>query len=244
MFKELTYDEAYYYKILIELGFNEEFEKYIEYLENELEDYEGFYLDLIYNQSNTSNIISLLNNFILDKKINESKVFEKVRLFLLDKLNNNEIDLEKTIESLDLLSFYFLEDDSMDEWDAWDAYYDYELGYLDGYNLDLLKVVRSYLETGKIENYEISYVSKEDKKRKLKLGLYVLLFDLFIYLIGFIILIFIKLINANWVDFSFAIILVFVLSITTITTTLYLLDWYYIDIFIDFIKSKIKKKHE
>ena len=104
MFKELTYEEAYYYKILIELGFNEEFEKYIEYLENELEVYEGFYLDLIYNQSNTSNIISLLNNFILDKKINESKVFEKVRLFLLDKLNNNEIDLEKTIESLDLLN--------------------------------------------------------------------------------------------------------------------------------------------
>ena len=163
MFKELTYEEAYFYKILIELEFNEEFEKYIEYLENELEVYEGFYLDLIYNQSNTSNIISLLNNFILDKKIDESKVFEKVRLFLLDKLNNNEIDLEKTIESLDLLSFYFLEDDCMDEWDTF--YADYELGYLDRYNLDLLKVVRSYLETGKIENYERSYVPKEDKKR-------------------------------------------------------------------------------
>ena len=242
MFKELTYEEAYYYKILIELGFNEEFEKYIEYLENELEVYEGFYLDLIYNQSNTSNIISLLNNFILEKKINESKVFEKVRLFLLDKLNNNEIDLEKTIESLDLLSFYFLEEDSMDEWDAF--YEDYELGFLHDHNLDLLKVVRSYLETGEIEDYEISYVFKEDKKKKLKLGLYVLLFDLFIYLIGFVILLFIKLINENWVDFSFAIILVFVLSITMITTTLYLLDWYYIDFFFDFIKSKIKKKHE
>ena len=107
-----------------------------------------------------------------------------------------------------------------------------------------------YLRSGdKIEDYEISYVSnsyvpKEDKKKKLKLGLYVLLFDLFIYLIGFIILIFIKLINANWVDFSFGIILVFVLFITTITTTLYLIDWYAIDIFFDFIKSKIKKKHE
>lgn len=241
MFKELTYEEAYFYKILIELEFNEEFEKYIEYLENELEVYEGFYLDLIYNQSNTSNIISLLNNFILDKKINNSKVFEKVRFFLLDKLNNNEIDLEKTIESLDLLSFYFLEDDCMDEWDTF--YADYELGYLDRYNLDLLKVVRSYLETGEIEDYEISYVPKEDKK-KLKLGLYVLLFDIFVYLVGFLFLLLIKLINENWVVSSFGIIIVFVIFITTITTTLYLLDWYIVDIFFDFIKSKIKKKNE
>ena len=242
MFKELTYEEAYFYKILIELEFNEEFEKYIEYLENELEVYEGFYLDLIYNQSNTSNIISLLNNFILDKKIDESKVFEKVRLFLLDKLNNNEIDLEKTIESLDLLSFYFLEDDCMDEWDTF--YADYELGYLDRYNLDLLKVVRSYLETGKIENYERSYVPKEDKKKKLKIGLYVLLFDVFVYLVGFLFLLLIKLINENWVDSSFGIIIVFVIFITTIMTTIYLLDWYVVDIFFDFIKSKIKKKNE
>ena len=242
MFKELTYEEAYFYKILIELGFNEEFEKYIEYLENELEVYEGFYLDLIYNQSSPLNVISLLNNFILDKDIDKSLVFEKVRLFLLDKLNNNEIDLEKTIESLDLLSFYFLEDDCMDEWDTF--YADYELGYLDRYNLDLLKVVRSYLETGKIENYERSYVPKEDKKKKLKIGLYVLLFDVFVYLVGFLFLLLIKLINENWVDSSFGIIIVFVIFITTIMTTIYLLDWYVVDIFFDFIKSKIKKKNE
>ena len=43
MFKELTYEEAYFHKVLIELGYNEEFEKYIDYLENELEVYEGFY---------------------------------------------------------------------------------------------------------------------------------------------------------------------------------------------------------
>ena len=242
MFKELTYEEAYFYKILIELEFNEEFEKYIEYLENELEVYEGFYLDLIYNQSSPLNVISLLNNYILDKDIDKSLVFEKVRLFLLDKLNNNEIDLEKTIESLDLLSFYFLEDDCMDEWDTF--YADYELGYLDRYNLDLLKVVRSYLETGKIENYERSYVPKEDKKKKLKIGLYVLLFDVFVYLVGFLFLLLIKLINENWVDSSFGIIIVFVIFITTIMTTIYLLDWYVVDIFFDFIKSKIKKKNE
>ena len=241
MFKELTYEEAYFYKILIELGFNEEFEKYIDYLESELIVYEGFYLDLIYNQSSPLNVISLLNNYILDKDIDKFLVFKKVRFFLLDKLNNNEIDLEKTIESLDLLSFYFLEDDCMDEWDTF--YADYELGYLDRYNLDLLKVVRSYLETGEIEDYEISYVPKEDKK-KLKLGLYVLLFDIFVYLVGFLFLLLIKLINENWVDSSFGIIIVFVIFITTIMTTIYLLDWYVVDIFFDFIKSKIKKKNE
>ena len=61
MFKELTYEEAYFYKILIELEFNEEFEKYIEYLENELEVYEGFYLDLIYKSFHTyKKLISIL----------------------------------------------------------------------------------------------------------------------------------------------------------------------------------------
>ena len=74
MFKELTYEEAYFHKVLIELGFNEEFEKYIDYLENELIVYEGFYLDLIYNQSSPLNVISLLNNYILDTKITDEGI--------------------------------------------------------------------------------------------------------------------------------------------------------------------------
>ena len=45
-------------------------------------------------------------------------------------------------------------------------------------------------------------------------------------------------------DSSFGIIIVFVIFITTIMTTIYLLDWYVVDIFFDFIKSKIKKKNE
>ena len=81
-------------------------------------------------------------------------------------------------------------------------------------------------------------------KKKLKIGLYVLLFDVFVYLVGFLFLLLIKLINENWVDSSFGIIIVFVIFITTIMTTIYLLDWYVVDIFFDFIKSKIKKKNE
>ena len=243
MFKELTYEEAYYHKVLIELGFNEEFEKYIDYLENNLKVYEGIYLDLIYNQSSPLNVISLLNNYILDKDIDKSIVLEKVRLFLLDKLNKNELCLEKIIESLESLSFYYyLEDDSMDEWDSF--YEDYDLGYINEHNLDLLTTVKTYLETGEIEEYEISYFSEADKNKKLKLGLYVLLFDVCVYLVGFLFLLLIKLINENWVNFSFGIIIILVIAITTIMTTIYLLDWYAIDILFDYINSKIKKKNE
>ena len=35
MFKELTYEEAYFHKVLIEIGFNEEFETYSGYRVNQ-----------------------------------------------------------------------------------------------------------------------------------------------------------------------------------------------------------------
>ena len=174
MFKELTYEEAYFHKVLIELGFNEEFEKYIDYLENELIVYEGFYLDLIYNQSSPLNVISLLNNYILDKDIDKSLVFEKVRFFLLDKLNNNEINEKKAIELLSLLyNHYFTYIDKMEEWFYF--YEEYIMGYLKDENINV--AIRTFLEKGEIEYDTYNLLYEENKKEYLKVGLYVFIYN-------------------------------------------------------------------
>ena len=222
MFKELTYDEAYYYKILIELGFNEEFEKYIEYLENELEVYEGFYLDLIYNQSNASNIISLLNNFILDKKINESKVFEKVRLFLLDKLNNNEINEKKAIELLSLLyNHYFTYIDIMEEWFYF--YEEYIMGYLKDENINV--AIRTFLEKGEIEYDTYNLLYEENKKEYLKVGLYVFIYISLIVILGALAAFIINSINSELVKISLPFVIMIMAFLIVPVIVIYSIDW-------------------
>ena len=222
MFKELTYEEAYFYKILIELGFNEEFEKYIEYLENELEVYEGFYLDLIYNQSNTSNIISLLNNFILDKKINESKVFEKVRLFLLDKLNNNEINEKKAIELLSLLyNHYFTYIDKMEEWFYF--YEEYIMGYLKDENINV--AIRTFLEKGEIEYDTYNLLYEENKKEYLKVGLYVFIYISLIVILGALTAFIINSINSELVKISLPFVIMIMAFLIVPVIVIYSIDW-------------------
>lgn len=222
MFKELTYEEAYYYKILIELGFNEEFEKYIEYLENELEVYEGFYLDIIYNQSNTSNIISLLNNFILDKKINESLVFEKVRLFLLDKLNNNEINEKKAIELLSLLyNHYFTYIDKMEEWFYF--YEEYIMGYLKDENINV--AIRTFLEKGEIEYDTYNLLYEENKKEYLKVGLYVFIYISLIVILGALTAFIINSINSELVKISLPFVIMIMAFLIVPVIVIYSIDW-------------------
>ena len=222
MFKELTYEEAYFHKVLIELGFNEEFEKYIDYLENELEVYEGFYLDLIYNQSNTSNIISLLNNFILDKKINNSKVFEKVRFFLLDKLNNNEINEKKAIELLSLLyNHYFTYIDKMEEWFYF--YEEYIMGYLKDENINV--AIRTFLEKGEIEYDTYNLLYEENKKEYLKVGLYVFIYISLIVILGALTAFIINSINSELVKISLPFVIMIMAFLIVPVIVIYSIDW-------------------
>ena len=222
MFKELTYEEAYFYKILIELEFNEEFEKYIEYLENELEVYEGFYLDLIYNQSNTSNIISLLNNYILDKDIDKFLVFKKVRFFLLDKLNNNEINEKKAIELLSLLyNHYFTYIDKMEEWFYF--YEEYIMGYLKDENINV--AIRTFLEKGEIEYDTYNLLYEENKKEYLKVGLYVFIYISLIVILGALTAFIINSINSELVKISLPFVIMIMAFLIVPVIVIYSIDW-------------------
>lgn len=222
MFKELTYEEAYFYKILIELEFNEEFEKYIEYLENELEVYEGFYLDLIYNQSSPLNVISLLNNYILDKDIDKSLVFEKVRFFLLDKLNNNEINEKKAIELLSLLyNHYFTYIDKMEEWFYF--YEEYIMGYLKDENINV--AIRTFLEKGEIEYDTYNLLYEENKKEYLKVGLYVFIYISLIVILGALTAFIINSINSELVKISLPFVIMIMAFLIVPVIVIYSIDW-------------------
>ena len=222
MFKELTYEEAYFHKVLIELGFNEEFEKYIDYLENELIVYEGFYLDLIYNQSSPLNVISLLNNFILDKDIDKSLVFEKVRLFLLDKLNNNEINEKKAIELLSLLyNHYFTYIDKMEEWFYF--YEEYIMGYLKDENINV--AIRTFLEKGEIEYDTYNLLYEENKKEYLKVGLYVFIYISLIVILGALTAFIINSINSELVKISLPFVIMIMAFLIVPVIVIYSIDW-------------------
>ena len=222
MFKELTYEEAYFYKILIELEFNEEFEKYIEYLENELEVYEGFYLDLIYNQSSPLNVISLLNNYILDKDIDKFLVFKKVRFFLLDKLNNNEINEKKAIELLSLLyNHYFTYIDKMEEWFYF--YEEYIMGYLKDENINV--AIRTFLEKGEIEYDTYNLLYEENKKEYLKVGLYVFIYISLIVILGALTAFIINSINSELVKISLPFVIMIMAFLIVPVIVIYSIDW-------------------
>ena len=222
MFKELTYEEAYFHKVLIELGFNEEFEKYIDYLENELIVYEGFYLDLIYNQSSPLNVISLLNNYILDKDIDKSLVFEKVRFFLLDKLNNNEINEKKAIELLSLLyNHYFTYIDKMEEWFYF--YEEYIMGYLKDENINV--AIRTFLEKGEIEYDTYNLLYEENKKEYLKVGLYVFIYISLIVILGALTAFIINSINSELVKISLPFVIMIMAFLIVPVIVIYSIDW-------------------
>ena len=222
MFKELTYEEAYFHKVLIELGFNEEFEKYIDYLENELIVYEGFYLDLIYNQSSPLNVISLLNNYILDKDIDKSLVFEKVRFFLLDKLNNKEINEKKAIELLSLLyNHYFTYIDKMEEWFYF--YEEYIMGYLKDENINV--AIRTFLEKGEIEYDTYNLLYEENKKEYLKVGLYVFIYISLIVILGALTAFIINSINSELVKISLPFVIMIMAFLIVPVIVIYSIDW-------------------
>lgn len=222
MFKELTYEEAYFHKVLIELGFNEEFEKYIDYLENELIVYEGFYLDLIYNQSSPLNVISLLNNYILDKDIDKFLVFKKVRFFLLDKLNNNEINEKKAIELLSLLyNHYFTYIDKMEEWFYF--YEEYIMGYLKDENINV--AIRTFLEKGEIEYDTYNLLYEENKKEYLKVGLYVFIYISLIVILGALTAFIINSINSELVKISLPFVIMIMAFLIVPVIVIYSIDW-------------------
>lgn len=52
---------------------------------------EGIYLDLVCNQNNLNGLISCLHSYIGNNKIDDKALCDRLRLFIKEKLHNNEL---------------------------------------------------------------------------------------------------------------------------------------------------------
>ena len=83
---KLSYLDAYYYKLLLEVGFSEDVNNWILGLAEKCDVLEGIYLDLVSNQGDNNKVISCLHNYIGEKDIDDDALATKLRLFILNKL--------------------------------------------------------------------------------------------------------------------------------------------------------------
>lgn len=97
---QLSYLDAYYYKLLLEVGFSEDVNNWILSLAEKCDVLEGIYLDLVSNQGDNSKVISCLHNYICEKDIDDDALATKLRLFVLNKYESGSIDIRKVAESL------------------------------------------------------------------------------------------------------------------------------------------------
>jgi len=100
----LSYEDAYFYKILLQVGFIEEVNNWINSIAEKNESLEGINLDLVWSLGNTNNVISCLHNYIGDNKINDKEVCEKLRLFFKDKLDNNQLTIDEIGDKINSIS--------------------------------------------------------------------------------------------------------------------------------------------
>ena len=167
---KLTYEDAYYYKLLLQLGFTKEVDNWILSIANNNKELEGIYLDLVcannLKENSINEVISCLHNYIGDNKINDKELCDKLRLFIKTKLDNNEID-EST--SADYLSGFAIASEKIHDKYWSDLYYisvygDYKAeGFIDETKYN--KIVRDFLETGKLLDSD-EFWSKRTKTKQ------------------------------------------------------------------------------
>ena len=174
---KLSYLDAYFYKLLLEVGFVEDVNNWILSLAEECDVLEGIYLDLVSNQGDNSKVISCLHNYICEKDIDDDALATKLRLFILNKYENGSIDICQVAQSL--TGFVNL----TEKWhnkqfynfvligEALDLYYD-GIIKLDKFN----KLVIDYLKTGEtviynslFEKPSFSKILKQEKQEMNKI---------------------------------------------------------------------------
>lgn len=177
----LSYEEALYYKLLLQSGFTKETNEWINKIMYTSETLDGIYLDLVCNQNNLNNLISCLHNYIIDKEIDEKVVYEKLRLFIKNKLENNEISLE---EAVNYFTSFAIQSENMYN-PPWNNFYSISLLYdylLEGFlNKDeFIKILNDFIETGKEINSNIlSFNSNTKPQKNNKVLLLIIIFILF-----------------------------------------------------------------
>ena len=145
---KLSFDDAMFYKILLESGFKEDVDKWINDFLNNKAELDGVYLDLAFCYNDLNELISCLHNYIGENPINDKEVCTRLREFIKEKLENNEISIERAIDAL--ISF------ASDRWQEkyWSDFYMVSIfdEYLNaGFSeqVETFAMVREFINTGK-----------------------------------------------------------------------------------------------
>lgn len=160
----LSFDDAMFYKVLLQSGFKEDVDKLIDDFINNTELLEGIYLDLACCYSDLNETISCLHNYIGDNAINDKDVCTRLREFVKVKLENNEISIERATDAL--ISF------ASDRWQEkyWSDFYMVSIfdEYLNaGFSeqIETYAMIREFINTGKRLDANKFWLDREKKNK-------------------------------------------------------------------------------
>lgn len=163
----LSFDDAMFYKVLLQSGFKEDVDKWIDEFINNTELLEGIYLDLACCYSNLNETISCLHNYIGENHINDKEVCDRLRGFIKNKLENNEISIERATDAL--ISF------ASDRWQEkyWSDFYMVSIfdEYLNaGFSeqVETFAMVREFINTGKRLDANKFWLDREKKNKVIR----------------------------------------------------------------------------
>ena len=163
----LSFDDAMFYKVLLQSGFKDDVDKWIDEFINNTELLEGIYLNLACCYSDLNETISCLHNYIGENPINDKEVCIRLREFIKEKLEKNEISLERATDAL--ISF------ASDRWQEkyWSDFY--MVSIFDEYQsagvadkVEILAMVREFINTGKRLDADKFWLNRENKSKEVR----------------------------------------------------------------------------
>lgn len=145
----LSYEDAYFYKLILQNGFYNEINDWIDNIATNNDELEGIYLDLVCNQNNLNELISCLNSYIGNIKIDDKGPSDRLRLFIKERLDKGEISYEEAANSL---CGFAIKSEKWEE-EPWEDFYMISVygDYMDGGFLDVKdyhKIVIEFVNTG------------------------------------------------------------------------------------------------
>ena len=147
----LSYEDLYFYKLILQGGFHQEVNEWIDNIATNNDVLEGIYLDLVCNQNNLNELISCLQCYIGKNTVDDKALCDRLRLFIKEKLDKGEISYEEAANSL---CGFAIKSENWEE-EPWKDFYMVSVygDYMDGGFLDVEdyhKIVSEFINIGKL----------------------------------------------------------------------------------------------
>ena len=165
----LSYEDAYFYKLILQCGFYEEVNEWIDSIAVVNDSLEGIYLDLVCNQNNMNELISCLRSYIGNNKIDDKGLCDRLRLFVKEKIDKGEISYEEAANSL---CGFAIKSEKWEE-EPWKDFYMISVygDYMDGGFFDVKdyhKIVIEFVNTGKLLHLDDYWKTRTSKQKNNK----------------------------------------------------------------------------